>query len=72
MKIVYILQSLAFKGGTERVITEKVNYLVEHFNYDIYIITFTQQPTESNCYHLSDQIKQINLDIHDYTVYRYK
>ena len=72
MKIVYILQNLAFKGGTERVITEKVNYLVEHFSYDIYIITFTQQSTESNCYHLSDQIKQINLDIHDYTVYRYK
>lgn len=72
MKIVYILQSLAFKGGTERVITEKANYWVDHLNYDIFIITFTQQPTESNCYHLSDKIKQINLDIHDYTVYRYK
>ena len=72
MKIAYILQSLAFKGGTERVITEKANYLTEHFGYDVSIITLTQQPTESNFYHLSEQIKQINLDIHDYSVYKYK
>ena len=72
MKIVYILQSLAFKGGTERVIIEKTNYLSEHYQYDISIITCTQAPNEPNYYPLSHRITQTNLDIHDYTVYKYK
>lgn len=72
MKITYVIQSLAFKGGTERVITEKMNYLADYYNYDITIITCNQPPTEPNYFPLSDKINQINLDIHDYSVYNYK
>ncbi len=71
-KVAYIIQSLSFKGGTERIITEKANYLAEHCGYDIYIITCTQPSTELNYYHLSNKISQINLDIRYYSVYKYK
>ena len=72
MKIAYIIQSLAFKGGTERVITEKMNYLADHYQYDITVITCNQPPNEPNYFRLSEKIRQINLDIHDYSVYNYK
>lgn len=72
MKIAYIIQSLAFKGGTERVITEKMNYLADHYKYDITVITCNQPQNEPNYFRLSEKIRQINLDIHDYSVYNYK
>lgn len=72
MKIAYIIQSLSFKGGTERVLTEKMNYMSEHYGYDIYVITCNQPPSETNCYYLSNKITQINLDIRNYSVYKYR
>ena len=38
MKIAYIYSTMATKGGTERMITEKANYFSEHFGYDVTII----------------------------------
>ena len=72
MKIVYILPTLDAKGGTERIVTEKANYLVSHFGYEVYIICMYQQVNEPSCYPLSDKIHQINLGIPYYSQYKYK
>ena len=70
MKIVYIIDSLALKGGAERIITEKMNYLATIYNYDVSVITYYQFH-EPNTYPLSCKVKQINLSIPFYQQYRY-
>lgn len=73
MRIVYIIDSLASKGGAERIITEKMNYLATVFNDDIYVITYFQFPEKMhNTYDLSNQVKQINLCVHSFNQYKYK
>ena len=42
MKIVYVYHSLALKGGIERIFTDKMNYLVQYYGYDISFITYQQ------------------------------
>ena len=72
MRIVYVLDSLAHKGGAERIITEKVNYLASLDNYTIYIITCYQFPqTMTNVYQLSSKVMQINLCIPSHIQYKY-
>ena len=43
MKIVYCIPSLYNPGGMERVLTEKVNYLANHTDFEISIITTEQK-----------------------------
>lgn len=72
MKIVYIIDSLSYKGGAERVISEKMNYMVTHWGYDVSIITCYQFPEAMpNCYYLSDKVRQINLCITSHLRYKY-
>lgn len=72
MKIVYVLPTLGTKGGTERIVTEKANYLANHFGYEVYVISMYQQINEFSCYPLSDKIHQMNLGIPYYSQYKYK
>ena len=72
MKITYIYSTLATTGGTERMITEKVNYYSERFGYDVTIITCFQCDDEANFFPISSKVKQINLGIPYYTQYKYK
>jgi glycosyltransferase involved in cell wall biosynthesis len=72
MKIVYIISTIAKKGGAERIITEKANYLTEHWGYDISIVTLFQEENEKNLYPIHKKIRQINLNIPFYTQYSYK
>jgi len=73
MKIVYIIDSLASKGGAERIISEKMNYLANLCDYDVSVITFYQFPEVApNCYYLSDKVRQINLSIPSYLQYNFK
>ena len=39
MKIVFCTSLTTTIGGMERVLSQRVNYLVDKYNYDIYIIT---------------------------------
>lgn len=72
MKIAYVIDSLASKGGAERILTDKMNFLATRFGYEVYVITCYQNPTEdTNVYVLSDKVKQIDLKIHYYGQYRY-
>ena len=71
-KIIYVLESLASTGGVERILTEKANYLSEHYGYDITIIVCTQHPDQPNAFQLSNTVNQICLSIPLYSQYYYK
>ena len=73
MKIVYVIDSLASKGGAERIVSDKLNYMAEHYGYDVYIITcYQNQQKDPNTYYLSEKVSQINLNISYYRQYRYR
>ena len=63
---------MAKTGGTERMITEKANYLSEHYRYDVTIITCFQRANEENSFPLSKMVNQINLEIPFFSQYKYK
>ena len=70
MKIAYIYSTLSTKGGTERMITEKANYLADHFGYDVTIITCIQHPDENNSFYTSNKVKQIKLGFPYFSQYK--
>lgn len=72
MKIVYVYSTMAATGGTERMISEKMNYLSEQFDYETIIISCFQSPNENNIFQLSNKVKQINLGIPYFSQYKYK
>ena len=72
MKVAYIIPSLEVKGGAERIIVEKANYLSAHFGYDVYIVTQYQHPNTPNTYPLSKEIHQINLGIPYFSQYNFR
>lgn len=72
MKIVYVITSLATPGGTERIVSEKANYLADVFGYDVFIICYDQRKDSPNFYILSDRVQQINLGLLMYSQFRYK
>ena len=72
MKVVYVIHSLATKGGAERIISEKMNCLASLDGYDITVITCYQDPEVTpNCYNLSDGVRQIHLRIPFHRQYHY-
>lgn len=72
MTIVYVIETLVPRGGTERIITDKANYLADKFKYKIFIISCTQQQNQQNSFPLSPSVEQIKLGIPYYSQYRYK
>lgn len=62
MKIFYCLNSLKIRGGLERVLCQKINYMVEKFGYDITLI-LTDQEENPYSYSLNSKINIINLKI---------
>ena len=61
MKIVYCIHSIYNPGGMERVLLNKVNYLVEQ-NYDVTIVT-TDQHGRKPFYPFPEGVRMIDLDI---------
>ncbi len=73
MKIVYVFASLALKGGAERIVSDRMNYLADVEKYDISVITCKQFPQDNpNIYPLSNNVKQIDLKVADFKQYKYK
>ncbi len=64
MKIVYVIDSLSGKGGAERIIINKMEYLVTHLGYEAAIITCYQDEETPNAYPISDKIPNTNTAIH--------
>ena len=72
MRIVYVIDSLASKGGAERIISDKMSYMADNYGYDVYVITcYQNQQQDPNTYYLSDKVNQINLNIPYYLQYHY-
>lgn len=73
MRIVYVIDSLASKGGAERILSDKMNYLATHYGYEVYVITCYQNAAiQPNAYYLSEHVRQIDLNIPYYSQYRYR
>lgn len=62
MRLVYCIPSLDTVGGTERVLTTKVNYLAEKFGYEIYIV-LTETQHAAPCFPLHSSIRVIHLNL---------
>lgn len=61
MKIVYLLSSFISKAGTERILSDKMNYLVNKCGYEITFITY-EQGNHPMAYYLDERIKVIDLN----------
>lgn len=62
MKIVYNIQSTFNSGGMERVLSNKVNYLANLPNYEVYILT-TGQRGRAHFYEISSKVTCIDLGV---------
>lgn len=62
MHLLYCIPSLNNPGGLERILSLKVNYLIEKYNYNITIVT-TEQFQKECYFELHKNICLINLDI---------
>lgn len=62
MHILYLIPSLSNPGGMERVLTEKINYLVNVYGFDITIMT-TDQMGAPVYFDLHKKVKIIHLDL---------
>ena len=66
MKIFYILKSFAAKGGEERVMADKMNYLAE-YGHEITLIT-SEQGGHSLAFPLNNSIRHIDLNTRFFTI----
>lgn len=62
MKLVYCIPSLDSAGGTERVLTNKVNYLAEHYGWEIHIV-LTERQKAAPYFPLHPSVRVIPLDL---------
>ena len=57
MKLLYCIPALHNAGGMERVLTEKVNYLVNMPDYEIYVVTTDHKKNQSIRFLLAESIR---------------
>ena len=62
MRIVYVIEGLSVKGGLERILTDKMNYLAEHTAHEIVLMTVWHEDGEVP-YPLSPKIRRIKLNV---------
>jgi len=70
MRIVYLYPALAIWGGVERILVDKMNYMVRHYGYEVYMIT-SDQGQHSICYDLDERVHFIDMDIRFHIRYQY-
>ena len=70
MRIVYLYSSIAIMGGVERVLVDKMNYLVRH-GYEVYMIT-SDQGLHPIPYKLDHRIHFCDLQIRFHSQYQYR
>lgn len=69
MRIVFVLRSLANRGGIERVLTDKANFLAEH-GHQVLFVTY-EQGMHKHEFYLCPNIQYFDLDCRKFTIYRY-
>lgn len=70
MKIIYFYDTIARIGGTEKILVDKMNYLANVYNQEIYLIT-TSQGNHPIVFPLSKKVKHIDLSVRLHTMYQY-
>ena len=70
MRILYVTDALAVWGGIERVLSDKLNYLVQHYDYEVYIVT-ADQGDHPIPFHLDEHIVVKDLHIRFHQQYKY-
>lgn len=70
MRILYITDALAVWGGIERVLSDKMNYLVREYGYEVYVVT-ADQGAHPIPFPLDDRIRVKDLNIRFHQQYHY-
>ncbi len=70
MKLLYIDKTLAIHGGIERVLTDKLNWLVEHGDYEVCLL-LANQGNHPIVFPLNPKVECHDLGIMFHQVYRY-
>ena len=70
MRILYIFRSLSVWGGIERILVDKMNYLSEMSDMEVYLLT-TDQGTHPLTYTLNKKVQVEDLNICFYRQYQY-
>lgn len=71
MSIIYLYSSLVVMGGIERVLVDKMNFMVRHYGCEVYVIT-SDQGKHPVPYQLDERIHLLDLQIRFHTQYRYR
>ena len=61
-KIVYVVGGLYAPNGMSMVLSQKINYLAEHTDYDLYVI-LTENPEKQFFYQLPEKVHVTNFNI---------
>ena len=62
MEIVYVIEDFSMKGGAERIIAEKANYLASRFQHHVTIVSIYHDERPIS-YHLEESVDFISLEI---------
>lgn len=70
MRILYVTDALAVWGGIERVLSDKMNYLVQKYGYEVYVVT-ADQGDHPIPFPLDERIrvKDMNIRFHQQYIY---
>ena len=69
MKIIFLHHANYCKGGIERMMAMKANYLSEQMGWEVILLTY-EQNGEPFPYELSPKVRQVDLDVHLYSAYK--
>ena len=62
MKILYLNNQFHLHGGIEKILSQKINYLIAEFQYDVILCT-SEHKNKPNVYPLNDKVNHIDLEI---------
>ena len=62
MKILFLTDQLYLHGGIERILSQKINYLIDHYAHDVYLLT-TEQKNNNPIYDLNSKLNKADLAI---------
>ncbi|MBR0059748.1 MAG: glycosyltransferase family 4 protein [Bacilli bacterium] len=70
MKIFYIYRAIAHYRGMERIFVDKINYLVQMYNYDVWLVT-ADQGNHPFSYPLNEKAHHVDLKIRFHSASKY-
>ena len=62
MRIVYVIEKMSLTGGMERIITDKMNYLVRHTDHEVVLLLLWHDESPL-AYPLDDRVRVVRMDI---------